>query len=50
MRPCAYLQRGRLDIREFEPNLLDLFAAANLVVARGGYNTVLELWEVGVPA
>lgn len=42
--------RGRLDVREFEPHLLDLFAAANLVIARGGYNTVLELREAGVPA
>jgi predicted glycosyltransferase len=36
--------------RDFEPHLLDLFAAANLVIARGGYNTVLELEQVGVPA
>jgi predicted glycosyltransferase len=37
-------------MREFEPRLFDLFAAANLVIARGGYNTVLELKQLGIPA
>ncbi len=36
--------------REFEPCLFELMAAANLVIARGGYNTMLELQELGVPA
>lgn len=35
---------------QFEPKLIDLFASANLVIARGGFNTVLELTTVGVPA
>lgn len=42
--------RGRLIHRSFEPNMLDLFAASDLVLARGGYNTVLELKEANVPA
>lgn len=35
---------------QFEPKLIDLFASANLVIARGGFNTILELTSVGVPA
>ena len=41
---------GHLIVRDFEPNLLDLFAASNLAITRGGYNTILELQEVGIPA
>jgi predicted glycosyltransferase len=47
--PWVDLERGKLVIREFEPYLFDLFAAANLVVARGG-SSVMELQELGVPA
>lgn len=48
--PWVDLAKGKMIIREFEPRLFDLFAAANLVIARGGYNTVLELEQLGVPA
>jgi UDP-N-acetylglucosamine--N-acetylmuramyl-(pentapeptide) pyrophosphoryl-undecaprenol N-acetylglucosamine transferase len=47
--PWVDLERGKLVIREFEPYLFDLFAAANLVIARGG-SSVMELQELGVPA
>jgi UDP:flavonoid glycosyltransferase YjiC (YdhE family) len=41
---------GQLIVRDFESNLLDLFAASNLAITRGGYNTMLELLEIGIPA
>jgi UDP-N-acetylglucosamine:LPS N-acetylglucosamine transferase len=37
-------------VRAFEPRLFDLLAAAHLAITRGGYNTVLELRLLGVPA
>lgn len=43
-------QTGRVTVRDFEPRLFDLFGAANLVIARGGYNTIHELVELGVPS
>ena len=46
----APFDTGDLLVTEYEPHLLELYAASNLVIARGGYNTVLELTEVGVPS
>jgi predicted glycosyltransferase len=43
-------RHGRMTLRAFEPRLFDLFAAARLVIGRGGYNTVHELLESGIPA
>lgn len=40
----------RLQVHRFLPNLLELFTLANLVIARGGYNTVHELMQIGVPS
>jgi predicted glycosyltransferase len=48
--PWVDLARGKLMVREFEPRLFDLLAAAHLAITRGGYNTMLELRLLGVPA
>lgn len=39
-----------LRLYSFLPDLVPLFAAAQLVIARGGYNTIHELLQVGVPS
>lgn len=43
-------KNNKIKIVQFEPKLIDLFACANLVIARGGFNTVLELTTLGVPS
>ncbi|EKD99600.1 MAG: hypothetical protein ACD_22C00224G0001 [uncultured bacterium] len=43
-------KNNKIKIVQFEPKLIDLFASSNLVIARGGFNTVLELAIVGVPS
>lgn len=48
--PFTTLRKGDVIIKEYEPNLLELFSISNLVIARGGYNTILELSEIGVPS
>lgn len=48
--PWIEFDKGTLDVRDFEPHLRALYAAANLTITRSGYNTRLELAAVGVPA
>ena len=37
-------------IRDYEPNLIDLFFASNLNICRGGYNTINEILSVDANA
>ena len=43
------LKNGKLIMNDYEPLLIDLMAASNLVICRGGYNTVNECAALGVP-
>jgi UDP-N-acetylglucosamine--N-acetylmuramyl-(pentapeptide) pyrophosphoryl-undecaprenol N-acetylglucosamine transferase len=38
------------DVIGFEPNMADLYAAADLLVGRGGASTVCEVAAVGIPS
>lgn len=49
-RQAVQLSHGRILIREYEPYLLEAFSSAHLVISRGGYNTTLELSQIGVPS
>lgn len=48
--PTVNLNKGRIQIRDFEPYMLSLYAASNMAITRGGYNTRSELVAVGVPS
>ena len=48
--PDQKFKNGRLIVRDYEPCFIDLLAASNLVICRGGYNTINEVIASGVPA
>jgi UDP-N-acetylglucosamine--N-acetylmuramyl-(pentapeptide) pyrophosphoryl-undecaprenol N-acetylglucosamine transferase len=48
--PYIKFSNGDLFIWEYESKLLELYSLSNLVISRGGYNTVSELMEIGVPS
>ncbi len=47
--PSIHLPHGELIIREYEPLMIDLMALSNLVICRGGYNTINEVISINTP-
>lgn len=50
VHPFIKFKNGIIVFKEFEQNMLEMFQVADLVISRGGYNTILELTQIGTTA